>query len=151
MYLEKYPNFICVPRRLKTISNTPFVAQRWLKQYKALIEIHPEFFTEKSAFDESDLNYPTCLVNVLSKAYIIGRDKIDESTYPTVMVPLTGSPFLPWSEIMLRPAFMLDLHMALEKLEDHGGQSKIFKRPSIRYNGRFRKIKGIIVKSACTL
>lgn len=121
VYLERYPDFICVPKRLQMISNSPFLAQRWLKQYKALIQLHPDWFTEKPNFDEFVLNYPSCLINILSKAYIIGRDKIDELMYPAVMVPLTGSPFLPWSEIMLRSSFILDLHMALEKLDSNGG------------------------------
>lgn len=126
VYLERYPDFICVPKRLQIISNSPFLAQRWLKQYNALIQLHPDWFIEKPDFDEFVLNYPSCLINILSKAYIIGRDKIDELMYPGVMVPLTGSPFLPWSEIMLRSSFILDLHMALEKLDPNGGKISLF-------------------------
>jgi len=74
-------------------------------------------------FDEINVSYPDCFIRAISAktTFVIGRDKIDVLQYPIVLLPVTGSPFLPWSEIVLRPAFISDLEIAFQKIDTNGG------------------------------
>ena len=116
---------ICVNRRLKSVSNSPFVAQTWLDRYNAVWKEHPEWFHEVAHFDEEAVQFPDCFLRAIASTaiFVVGRDKMDDLKYSMVLLSVTGSPFLPWSEITLRSSFISDVAIALRKLDSDGGES----------------------------
>lgn len=128
VYIERL-YFICVDRRLTHITNSPFITPIWLDRYNSLISDRATWFTEVDNFDEIDVLYPDCFIRAVSASttFVIGRDRIDSLQYPIVLLPVTGSPFLPWSEIILRSSFISDLQIALQKIDENGGLNIIIK------------------------
>jgi hypothetical protein len=129
IYFENF-EFLCVPRLLTHISNSPFMSPIWIDRYNSMINTRGEWFSEISNnemdhFTEAVIDYPECFINAISgeQSFFIGKDNsVDNLQYKVVVQPVTGSPFLPWSEITLRSVVISDLLIAFRKLAPNGGK-----------------------------